>query len=265
MSLNLDSVNGKIQRAEHHNQFLSDEIAAWMATNSYTTRQVVSPNKKRFSIVADLVGSEPPVKTWTLVVGDCLHNLRCALDHLVFAIAVHQSGTTSPPDEHRFQFPIADSHANFQKSVSRIVSLSAPVQSAIEAIQPYNRPHPKLPPPLSILRDLENVDKHRFLRLAYAGIGDIDVELRARTGPKPTEIAHEGEIKNGTEIVAYEFPAPNPDAHFVRTNMDLMISLWHGKKNPTDHAWHERNEVHTVLKLLADEVQAVVTAVAPVA
>ena len=43
--------------------------------------------------------------------------------------------------------------------------------------------------------------------------------------------------------------------------MDLMISLWHGKKNLTAHAWHERKEVHTVLKLLADEVRAVITTV----
>jgi len=268
MSLNLDSVNAKLQRADQHNQFLHNEIAAWMATNSYVTRPVVSSDNTRYSIVAYLTGKEPPLQAWTLVAGDCLHNLRCVLDHLVYAIAVHQSGANPPPVENKLQFPIADSHANFQSSTFRIASLSAPVQAAIESVQPYNRTHPKLPPPLAVLRDLENIDKHRFLRLAYTGIGDIDVELGGVPNPlagQPAQIPHDGEIKDGTEVVAFVFSAPNPGMKFVKAQMDLMISLWHGKKNPTDHPWHERNEAHTVLQFLADEVRAVVATVSAAA
>lgn len=239
-----------------------------MATNSYITRPVISPDKTGYSIVAYLTGKEPPLQSWTLVAGDCLHNLRCALDHLVYAIAVHQSGANPPPDQSKLQFPIADNRANFQNSTFRVASLSAPVQAAIDAVQPYNRTHPKLPPPLSVLRDLENIDKHRFLRLAYAGIGEIEVELGGVPDPRagePTQIAHDGEIKDGTEVIAFVFSAPSPGIKFVKVQTDLMISLWHGKKNPNDHPWHERNEAHTVLKFLADEVRAVVVTVAAAA
>lgn len=58
------------------------------------------------------------------------------------------------------------------------------------------------------------------------------------------------------------FAAPNPGMKFVKAQMDLMISLWHGNKDPTDHPWHERNEAHTILKLFVDEVRAVVASVA---
>ena len=78
----------------------------------------------------------------------------------------------SPPDENKLMFPITDSAVKFNEAAQRIRSLSAPVRKAIEDVQPFNRPHPKLPPLLAILRDFENIDKHRLLRLAYASIID---------------------------------------------------------------------------------------------
>src|SRR5579883_2994964 len=70
MSLNLDSVNAKLQRADQHNQFLHDEIAAWMATNSYVTRPVVSPDQTRYAIVAYHTGKKLRSKHghWWLVI-----------------------------------------------------------------------------------------------------------------------------------------------------------------------------------------------------
>jgi hypothetical protein len=264
MSLNLDSVNAKLQRAEQHMQSLQNEITAWMATEPYVTRPVVNADSTRYSIIAYLVGKEPPLQAWTLVVGDSLHNLRCALDHLVYAIAVHESGTDPPPDENKLMFPIAATLVKFNESAQRIRTLSAPVRDAIEAVQPYRRPHPKLPPPLAILRDLENIDKHRLLRLAFAGIGDAEIELGGVPNPyagQPELTSNAGDIKDGTEVVAFVFNAPNPGMKFVKAKTDLMISLWHGKKDPSDHPWHERNECHTVLTLLTSEVRTVVNTV----
>jgi hypothetical protein len=43
------------------------------------------------------------------MIGDCLPNLRCALDHLVYAIAIHESGQSPPPCEGSLAFPICDS------------------------------------------------------------------------------------------------------------------------------------------------------------
>ena len=45
--------------------------------------------------------------------------------------------------------------------------ISEPVRAIFESLQPYNRPDPTLPPLLRILRELNNVDKHRLLKLAY--------------------------------------------------------------------------------------------------
>ncbi|MGB2633477.1 MAG: hypothetical protein WAM58_06035 [Candidatus Acidiferrum sp.] len=186
------------------------------------------------------------------------------MDHLVYAIAIHESGTVSPPDENKLMFPITDSTVKFNEAAQRIRSLSAPVRKAIEDVQPFNRPHPKLPPLLAILRDLENIDKHRLLRLAYASISEADLELAGRQSPAVTrheEFPYAGEIVDGTEVFAIAFDAPNPGMTFIKRNLDLQVSLWHGKKDPSDPDWHDRNEVHTLLGVLATEVRTVIDSV----
>jgi hypothetical protein len=74
-------------------------------------------------------------------------------------------------------------------------------------------------------------------------------------------VSNAGDIKDGAEVIAFVFNASNPGMKFVKAKTDLMISLWHGKKDPSDHLWHERNECHTVLTLLASEARTVVNAV----
>ena len=177
MTLNLASVEAKLKRAEHHAQSLTDEIIPWLNLNNYKLRKEVNADSTRYSIVVDQIGSDPPSERWSLMVGDCLHNLRCALDHLVYAIAVHESGTDPPLDEKALMFVIADAPGEFAKSSKRIQSLSVPVQAAIERVQPFNRPHATLPPLLSVLANLENVDKHRLVRLARSTIGQGNIGL----------------------------------------------------------------------------------------
>lgn len=264
VSLNLDSVKAKLQRAEEHAQAVRDEIKPWMETNPYRVSREVNADSTRYSLIAHLVGTEPALQRWSLIVGDCLHNLRSALDHLIYAIAVHESRTEPPPDERSLMFLIADTLDNFNKNASRIKTLSEPVRKAIEAVQPFNRPHPKLPPLLAVLRDLENTDKHKLLRLAYASIAVADIGF---WGPQnsiantPQFVPYGGEIKDGTEIFAAVFKSPEPHMKFDQTNLDLAIALWHGKRDPSEPPWHDHNDCYSVLNLLATEVRTVIDVV----
>lgn len=261
MSMNLTSVNAKLERAEQHLQALQDELVLWMAKEQYTISPQVNADSTRYSLIAHRVGTEPPLQRWTLMAGDCIHNLRCALDHLVYSIAVHEHNQDPPPDEKKLMFPITSTALHFMESHARIKALSTGVQSVIESVQPYNRPHSKLPPLLGILSDLENIDKHRLLRLAYASISEADIELAGIQSPavkKHEEFPYAGEIVDGTEVFAISFDSSNPGMTFVKRDLDLAISMWHGKKDSSDPEWHDRNEVYTFLKLMATEVREVV-------
>ena len=103
-----------------------------MVTNSYITRQVVSPYNKRYSIVASLVGSEPQSNhgLWWWVIVSTTYDAHSII---LFTPSPSIGQSQLPlPEESKLQFPIADNRANFQNSVFRIASLSAPVQTAIE-------------------------------------------------------------------------------------------------------------------------------------
>jgi len=259
---NLDSVHGKIERAEFHAKTLFDEINLWLQSNPFEIRKVVNGDSTRYSIIAYLVGTEPPIKRWTLMVGDCVHNLRCALDHLVYAIAVHESEKEPPPDERTLMFPITDTPENFIANDFRIASLSDPVKRAIEGVQPFKRPHTALPPILGLIRDYDNVDKHRLLRMANASIGEGDITLEGTSntpGNNPTFIPFTKEaLQDKDELFAAVFALPAPNLRFSKVDVDMLIALFHRRRDSSDPPSAERSECITLMKQLIAEVKEVV-------
>lgn len=104
----------------------------------------------------------------SLLVGDIVHNLRCALDHLIHHLARHNTGDNLKHPKST-QFPIADTPMHYQEQAKRYLQeIAHEHQSIIESFQPY---HPMDANvfvgdyfhPLAMLRDLSNFDKHRLL------------------------------------------------------------------------------------------------------
>ncbi len=161
-------------------------------------------------------------------------------------------------------FPITDSRERFDDAVNnrkRLGNTSAAVRTAIEGVQPYNRPHPGLPPLLAILRDLNNADKHKLLRLAYASVthGDIGfVGEHPQDGRIWQAIPNYGEVKDGAEIFAMVCDHPTPNMKYDRTVFDVVVAVWHGKIDPSKPDWQERNELPAVMDILIKEVRQVI-------
>jgi len=75
----------KIGRAEEHAKAVSDEITSWDEADSYRLALDKDAQGHCYRIIVQF--NIPPAKDrWALVAGDCVHNLRSALDHLVYAI-----------------------------------------------------------------------------------------------------------------------------------------------------------------------------------
>lgn len=125
------------------------------------------------------------------ILGDIVHNLRAALDQTVFQLSVNRARGKSFREKDP-QFPICDTAKDWgSKSVQRMVKhVSDKSRAVIEGLQPYHgldlitthnfarpilkegvNPHAVTsrdqylpsPHPLSILRDLNDWDKHRRL------------------------------------------------------------------------------------------------------
>ena len=103
-----------------------------------------------------------------LLVGDIVYNLRSALDHLVYQLAlINTGGNVARPE--RTQFPICDSRLLYEKAASADLAEVAPDhKQVIESFQPYHPMEENISVglyfhPLAMLRDLSNTDKHRFI------------------------------------------------------------------------------------------------------
>ncbi|MFZ0913519.1 MAG: hypothetical protein WBQ76_10090 [Candidatus Korobacteraceae bacterium] len=261
MALDLTGVNAKVSRAKEHTQSVKDEVAAWMNTRPCSLTPKANADFTRWALIISVPKTADLVR-WTLIVGDTINNLRSALDHLIYAIAVHESGSNPPPDEKRLAFPICDTPGEFKDAAKRIKSLTPDVRAVVESVQPYNRTHPMLPALLAILRDFNNTDKHKLLRLAYAATssGDVSLTWKGNRSEQPMPLVpvefNGGELKDGAEVMAVTFdrPAPDVECHF---DVMVIIALWHGGKAGVIPRI-DRDDFAAILALLTEEVEAVI-------
>jgi hypothetical protein len=263
VNLDLTDVLAKLTRSQEHAQSVKNEVRAWMDRHPYSLTKQANADYTRYSLFLR-ENEPPPLRRWTLIIGDSIHNLRCTLDYLVYAVAVHQAGGASPPPYDRcLAFPITDCGDDFDKAVERrlLGSISDPVKAVFKLLQPYNRPHPTLPPLLSILRSFDNADKHRLIRLAYgtSSGGGIGFEGDSPAGAKWTPHINTGELKDGTEVCAMVCDRSAPAMDFNDPiSVEVNISLWHGKRDPSGPNGSERSEFSALLDALSEEVRKVV-------
>jgi hypothetical protein len=106
---------------------------------------------------------EPSPLHLGVIVGDFLHNLRCVLDHLVWQL-VELNG--AKPGKHN-QFPIFDTPKAYKEKAGRYLRGVHPDHEAlIETFQPYHLDGDPSYHYLAVLRNLSDIDKHRFVHPA---------------------------------------------------------------------------------------------------
>ncbi len=258
MPIKTDSITAKLWHAIEYLNSVKDEVKSWMADNPYSISRETNSDCTRYSLILR-INKEPALERWSLMIGDIVFNLRCALDHLAYAIAIHESGQPHPPSGHKLMFPICDTAVKFGKeSNKRLKTLSNRVRTAIEAVQPYNRPNVEIPPLLSILRDFSNSDKHRLLHLAYSAVSLGKVGFKgpaALNDARGKFIANTGELKDSAEIAAFVFDSPAPYMEYDVIDFTMILALSHGKRNPSDSIFHERSDFISLLQIIVDEVK----------
>jgi hypothetical protein len=194
--------------------------------------------------------------------GDCVHNLRSALDSLIYGIAIHETGVNPPADEKVLQFPIVSSPDKLAGQKYRIASLSPAVQFAIEKYQPYNVPHPEFPPALELLSALNNQDKHRMLNVVAAAPHRASVEVVHRSSDLRISsiTAFQTIVSNKTKIVSFTVEPATPNLEY-KCEAVFPICIVH-TPGPSKSPF---SELANVLNTLIDEVQRIATELPSVA
>jgi hypothetical protein len=202
----------KLDRAEALLNGLNAKVDAWFATKPYRLRTEHNADFTDYGFFVDVIGS-PDIVRWSLIYADFVHNLRCALDHMVWAIAVHENPAVAASNDRSLMFPIWNNPPSRDRR--RIHRLNKPVRDAVEFVQPCNRVVTAPMHPLALLGYLDNMNKHQLLYLATATVAAT--QMRLAFGRLPGEVdpihrVYSGQIKDGAEIMGVTFSHPHPEA-----------------------------------------------------
>lgn len=177
---------------------------------------------------------------------DCIHNLRQALDHLAYRLAVVVGGDP-PPNEKTTGFPIYDkplTDDHLRTKIGDPSKIPTNMRAALDKAQPHNGGNAKL---LAALHELDNFDKHRFPPLVTVGavVSDVNIaELHAEwvTGPVV------GPVEDGAEIMRWK---PKPGTHYVDVKFRCTNHVAFGKTTPAVKG----REPHVVLRDVRDHIR----------
>ncbi len=228
----------KLERADEHLKRLEDEVLRWLGTQPYRFIYEFNPESNEKIVRVEVIDA-PPVE-FGITIGDIVHNLRSALDNLVYELVVTRHGDSPPPEFVKYsEFPIfGDRPMKAWERKNKIGGIDPLAQADIEELQPYKRGNNFASDPLWVLHKLSNFDKHRLphltlvLRVATLHfIGDFVPVL-----PKDIEWT-EGPLEDGAVVGRYPPPTGDPQE---KVNVDfhpiLSIGFGHGSP-PVEGRW----------------------------
>jgi len=230
------SVDAKIARAGSEASRLLKSVMDWSLANPIRANCELRDERLGYRLIQQEYLSEPPLLEWGLVTGECVHNLRTALDNLAYSLArLHRDPPTRPQD---IAFPIyrekAKFEANGRKSIAQLPKAAAAV---VERIQPFQRDGSAKEgtpdkDPLLLLQSLDNTDKHRVPSVVLLAPSELShvhqVEFRteeeAALNAPPDFFAWTGPLNPG--VVLAELRTKHPiSAVTGRSDIRAVIAL----------------------------------------
>jgi hypothetical protein len=164
----------KLARARFHAQTLIDSVAEWHR-NPLTAHGEISEDRHTYRLILDDFVVAPPIEYWAMLVGDCIHNLRSALDNLSYSAARLQYDP--PADPFGIQFPIFDNEVAYREKGERTLrQLPDEAGRLLEHFQPFQQGEPEAIKrhALLALQHLSNQDKHRIPQVVLLRVTQHD-------------------------------------------------------------------------------------------
>ena len=176
----LVGVRAKIERAKKHVGELQIALGAFYQTNPYVVRPEDDAN------TGDLIyrlcaAASIPIEI-PIIVGDVLHNLRSAMDHLVWQL-VEANGNA--PRERATCFPVGESPEKHESRADR--SAKGVCEEAMNLIADA-KPYKGGDDDLWHVHELNNIDKHRLLLPAATYNQSLDIPTQGGLIALPSTI-----------------------------------------------------------------------------
>jgi hypothetical protein len=216
------SALAKIARAEKQTESLKMEIASFLAEKNYEVRQDTDHKTGRKTAVFNIL-KEIPIE-WAIIIGEIIHDLRSALDHIITDLTIAENGKSLDNTE----FPIFEIDAGYFSAkkdgtpstisgLYKIRGVSARAKALIEAMQPFRR-NPGDKSSLLVLNKLSIIDKHRTIHIVRQQAAQFRCDVLRDIHPIEMNIPV-GEVKDGTKLAEW-LPAMEP-----KEEMDMKFEF----------------------------------------
>jgi hypothetical protein len=173
MTHRLEGCYVKIERAKEHLENLSAEILGLNDLDPYDVVAKYEPESGDY-VVRIETDYSPPLR-WAAIAGDAVHNLRSALDLLVFQLVLANG---KRPDT-KTEFPIFLDPAKYKAGGPRKVKGADKATMRIfDGLQPCNETQAPDRHPLWLLHRLDIRDKHQLLNVVVAGAQTDQFKIR---------------------------------------------------------------------------------------
>jgi hypothetical protein len=165
----MTDIRAKIARATDHINSLLRETDGFFRGSPYKIITRLEPGTSTYSLTAEQPNELPTIIP--VLVGEALGNLRSALDHLTWHLALLESSSPSVGTE----FPVFTDDRRYRDQRNRkIGDLSRAAKALIDDEQPFQNATPE-EHPLQILHGLTNIDKHRLLHIVVTAVTGVFV------------------------------------------------------------------------------------------
>jgi hypothetical protein len=210
----LESPRAKIEWAAGHFEVLDREGRAWEDSHPYLVRGQLDREPREY--VGGLVVEPKPDPDLSLVLGDYVHNLRSALDHLVWQLVIANGEIPGKSN----QFPIAACCDEWKRAIKSgwLRGVEPEAVALIESLQPHRGKGPTDKHLLVVLNTLDISDKHHVLAAGALGVLAPDVAQGRLWGF--TVLSGSGSLR-GLGIYM-PLPVVEDEADFIRFNFDAM-------------------------------------------
>lgn len=197
----------KVRRAREHLVALEEAARAYVQDKESFEHSVVQDGHVA-SVRIRL--AKPPPDDLSLICGDAVHNLRTALDYLVWQLGIADSGEVSDKSEFPFVADPGEEDHDWKSVAGRALALLNDAHvDQIRRLQPFaDHRDDNINTKLAMLDALDNRDKHRLLLVVTAAVTNAEVAATGRfrrfgitpITDGPVEVGYEPKGGPGGEI-----------------------------------------------------------------
>ena len=215
-SVSSEGVYAKVTRAQEQLCRLSEDITVFCKSQQDLIAHEIdiAGGKQTWVFRGDT--PKTPIE-FSIRVGEIVHNLRSALDHLVWQLVLANGQVPGPKNE----FPIFRDSRPYDKGVKgRLNGVAPKAKSRIKSFQPFQK-HGGTGSQLWTLNCLSNIDKHRHVNMAvlysWAPFAEITDGSGQPNNSPVTGYASKGRLERNKKLAVFN----NTDAVMMEFRMSV--------------------------------------------